>query len=309
VRLLVRRLGAVRHTSLGGLPDPSTVAELTVPRSVTEIIEAVDSKCRAKARREPDYPNLDNPLHLAILLIEADTTTALGSGVAVLVDDADGRYLASIGSALRLISADESAGEVDALLALMARHGVTWERLRGQVEDIAGFPQFADDWVHGSTLDAFFDDVRGTEFGTDSLLSMSNAYDQFGAYLERHQEQIEREIRAMAATPTEAPFRLRELRHIQEQWSETGDDFVVNVHGIVENSDDLTTQAFRVIIASPSMIAKNLGKGHTLFGHGYLLMNDLDQRIVMHRIDALIHDARTWSDVRRCIGPMFCWVE
>jgi hypothetical protein len=83
-----------------------------------------------KVQREPDYPRLANPLHLAILLLDCDTEIAM-SGMSGFVSGANGRHLAQATEALRMIGSTEWVPIFEAIQGSMSRHGVSWAQFQG----------------------------------------------------------------------------------------------------------------------------------------------------------------------------------
>lgn len=109
-------------------------AEAWLEQLATSIYEPPLSEVRDR----PGYPELENPLHLAILLLDADTEISM-QGVLGFLENSTGRHLGATREALLKIGAFRSAALFTAIEDCMARHGVTWERLRGH---FAGTQEF-----------------------------------------------------------------------------------------------------------------------------------------------------------------------
>lgn len=115
-------------------------------------------------RDEPDYPDLENPLHLIVLLIDCDTEVLM-QGMIGFLENSTGAHLGATIQALRLISAHKVAESLEKVQQCMRRHDVTWERLRGDFEGMTEFQITSFHELHGETLDAFVQEVCDTARG------------------------------------------------------------------------------------------------------------------------------------------------
>src|SRR6266516_1196275 len=84
-------------------------------------------------RGEADFPDLANPLHLIVLLIDCDTEIMM-NGMLGFIENMTGRHLVPTIEALRQIGASAVARQLQAVHDCMTRYGVTWQRLRGEFE-------------------------------------------------------------------------------------------------------------------------------------------------------------------------------
>jgi hypothetical protein len=92
----------------------------------------------SEVRDRPHYPDLENPLHVIILLVDADTEITM-QGMLGFLENATGRHLGATREALRRIGAHRSAELLAMVEACMARCSITWERLRANSEGVKEF--------------------------------------------------------------------------------------------------------------------------------------------------------------------------
>ena len=109
-------------------------------------------------RDETDYPNLSNPLHLAVLLIDCDTEIEI-NGMLGFLENMNGRFLPKATEALRLIGAPKCAAIFESIQDCMTNYGVSWERLRGDFDGTTEFQITSFREMHGERFDSFATEV------------------------------------------------------------------------------------------------------------------------------------------------------
>jgi hypothetical protein len=150
----------------------------------------------SNVRSETDYPDLRNPLHLTVLLIDCDTEIEM-NGILGFLENMTGRHLPATTEALRLIGVPKCAAIFYSIQACMTKHGVTWERLR---EDFGGTTEFqitSFRKMHGDQLEPFAAEVaelaqRFSLFDTRS--SPEDAYSALCRYLDGRLDELRHEI-------------------------------------------------------------------------------------------------------------------
>jgi hypothetical protein len=104
-------------------------------------------------------------------------------------------------------------GVADQLAAVgdcMARHGVTWQRLRGDFEGSREYEITSFRKLHGSELDAFASEVSRLEHGFSLFYPSSGEtpYDSLCRYLEARLIELRREIDGREAQRASTEWRL-----------------------------------------------------------------------------------------------------
>ncbi len=112
----------------------------------------------SEVRCERDYPDLANPLHLTVLLIDCDTEVVI-NGMLGFLENLTGRNIQQTKEALQLIGATKHAALLDLVQDCMTKHGVTWERLRGDFEGTAEYQITSFHQLHGEELEVFGQEV------------------------------------------------------------------------------------------------------------------------------------------------------
>lgn len=84
-------------------------------------------------REEAEFPDLDNPLHLIVLLVDCDTEISM-NGMLGFLENLSGQHLGKTIEALDTIGAAKSADLFRSVERCMTKHGVTWAKLRGDFE-------------------------------------------------------------------------------------------------------------------------------------------------------------------------------
>jgi hypothetical protein len=150
----------------------------------------------ASVRDESPYPNLNNPLHLVVLLIDCDTEIEM-NGMLGFLENMTGRFLRQTSEALRLIGAPQCAAIFNAIHALMAKYGVSWERLRADFKGSTEFQITSFRETHGESLDSFAGEVGKLAQGFslfDTQCSPEDAYAALCGYLETRLAELRQEI-------------------------------------------------------------------------------------------------------------------
>jgi hypothetical protein len=150
----------------------------------------------SNVRREVNYPDLTNPLHLTVLLIDCDIEIDM-NGMLGFLENSTGRHLRQTAEALRLIGAPRSAALLESIQFCMTKHGVTWERLRGDFVGSTEYEISSFRGLHGEALNPFATEI-GNLAGRFSLFnthySLEDAYSALCSYLDGRVEELRREI-------------------------------------------------------------------------------------------------------------------
>lgn len=169
---------------------------MNVDHVIQDISVIIYEEPLAKVRDEFDYPNLINPLHLAILLIDCDTEIDM-NGVLGFLENLNGRYLTNVTDVLKKIGAQKSAAVFDSIQVCMRKHNITWEQLRGDFDGANQYEITSFQKLHGSSLDSFANEISEISSGF-SLFNSNNSpedvYSFFVQYLEGIADQFEKEI-------------------------------------------------------------------------------------------------------------------
>ena len=146
-------------------------------------------------RSESDFPDLANPLHLIVLLIDCDTEIMM-NGMLGFLENMTGRHLVPTIEALRQIGVPKVASQLQAVHDCMTRYGVTWQLLRGDLEGGAEYEITTFRKLHGPQLDAFASEVSTLAHGFSLFRPHSDEapYDALCAYLESRLIELRREI-------------------------------------------------------------------------------------------------------------------
>jgi len=82
-----------------------------------------------RVKNAADFPNLDNPLHLAILLLDADIEIDM-SGMDGFISGKSGQNILLVTKALQIIGSNEWPPILEEIQALIRKHRLTWEQLK-----------------------------------------------------------------------------------------------------------------------------------------------------------------------------------
>jgi hypothetical protein len=147
-------------------------------------------------RSETDYPNLSNPLHLVVLLIDCNTEIEM-NGVLGFLENMTGQHLPETTEALRVIGSPKCASLFSSIQVCMRRHGVSWEQLRGDFDGATEFQITSFREMHGDRLSPFVKEV-GELTRHFSLFnahdSPEDAYSALCRYLDGRLDELRQEI-------------------------------------------------------------------------------------------------------------------
>lgn len=168
---------------------------MTADAMIQDLADHIYQGPLSEVRHERDYPNLDNPLHLVILLIDCDTEIAM-NGVLGFQENLTGQHLAKTTEALARVGAPKAAAIFAFIQAIMQKHGVTWQSLRGDFEGVEVFQISSFKELHGQGIDRFTDEVDTltSGFSLVNTDSSENVYGALCAYLEDKTQQLSAEV-------------------------------------------------------------------------------------------------------------------
>lgn len=150
----------------------------------------------SKTRSEIDYPNLANPLHLAILLIDFDGEIEM-NGILGFLENSTGRYLKQTIEALNLIGAPKSAALLDSVQSCLTKFGVTWESLRSDSAGIVEYQITSFRETHGESSDEWSEEVlrlSGNFCLFNAHYALEDSYGSFCQYLDCMLDDLQTEI-------------------------------------------------------------------------------------------------------------------
>jgi hypothetical protein len=174
-----------------------------------EIIQDLGTKIYSAplsgVRAEPNYPDIENPLHLIVLLVDCDTEVLM-QGMLGFLENSTGAHLGATIQALQRIGAQKVAHHLKQVEQCMQKHGVTWERLRGDFEGTTEHQITSFHELHGEQLSAFADDVAEISAGFELFNHDSGeaVYDLLCAHLEPQTTKLCNEIGRRGAQPMRA---------------------------------------------------------------------------------------------------------
>ena len=152
--------------------------EIDAPARADELLKQLTVSLYAppydKVRHEPAYPDLDNPLHLAALLIDGHAQIKAGGVLAWLESDA-GRHLDQTATALERVGAPMAASVLRRVQAVMRTHGVTLASLRADGTGLSAFQLAALDAP--AKAGAFTADVQAVSDGFDPFVGLDHRED------------------------------------------------------------------------------------------------------------------------------------
>lgn len=147
-------------------------------------------------REERDYPNLANPLHLVMVLIDADVEITM-NGMLGFLENNTGEHLHATAEAMRLIGAPKCAEVFDRVEAVMTKHDVTWRQLRGDTVNAQPYEVTNFRKMHGARLDAFAREIGQAShrfLPLNALYSPEDAFAALCAYMEPRVDDLVRHI-------------------------------------------------------------------------------------------------------------------
>ena len=169
---------------------------MTADSLVQELALQIYEPPLSGVRTETDYPNLKNPLHLIVLLIDCNTEIEI-NGILGFLENMTGRYLPEINEALQLIGAAKCAAIISSIQTCMAKYGVSWEGLRGDFDDTAEFQITSFSKMHGDQLSPFtteIDELTHQFSLFDTHYSPEDAYRALCSYLDGRLDELRQEI-------------------------------------------------------------------------------------------------------------------
>lgn len=162
---------------------------------IQELCTGIYQPPLSKVRDEVDYPNLTNPLHLVILLIDCDTEIDM-NGMLGFLENSTGRHLKQTIQALQLIGASKSAALLETVQACMNKNRITWERLRSDLAGRAEYQISSFRQRHGETIATFTSEISHLS-GQFSLFnthrSREDAYAALCNYMDSWVNELRRE--------------------------------------------------------------------------------------------------------------------
>lgn len=111
---------------------------------------------------------------------------------------------------------------------------------------------------------------------------------------------------------TSPVFKVVAINRIHEHWSDTAEDFMVQAHAEIQRIGDSGGEAFRVTIASPSMLVLELaGRDEIIPGRGYVFLNEFDEQKILDWLQRFVEHsgASTWDELQGFIERYFDWIE
>ena len=150
-------------------------------------------------RRQPSWPSLANPLHVALLLTDFDTELSM-DGILGFLENSTGAYLAQTIDAFRLIGAERTAATLIQIREAMRKHGVSHQALRSDFHGISEFQI-----TSFSELHAGRDDFAAA---VGQLADALYLYDRSGespfslleTYLEEHSDEMLAQLESTVAS-------------------------------------------------------------------------------------------------------------
>lgn len=172
---------------------------------IQELAIEIYQKPLSLIRDEPEFPDLDNPLHLVVLLVDCDTEISM-NGLLGFLENLTGQHLGKTIEALGVIGATRSAELFRSVELSMTKHGVTWARLRGDFEGLTECQITSFCELHGASLDSFSREICQLEAGFSLFNSHSSLEDAYGAlcgYTQARVERLQNEIQKRKLSGTE----------------------------------------------------------------------------------------------------------
>jgi hypothetical protein len=141
-----------------------------------------------------DLRSVPEVLRVPILIIDFDIEVTM-NGILGFLENSTGRYLADTMAALEAIGANDTAAILRAIQRIMAEHGVTHERLRGDLARMQEFQITTFAECHGEALSRMADLICQEAQklyiydGTHSREGES-AFDLLSAYLDQRRDEL-----------------------------------------------------------------------------------------------------------------------
>jgi hypothetical protein len=109
-------------------------------------------------RHAPGWPSLENPLHLAMLLIDFDSELLM-NGMLGLLENPTGAYLDQTIDAFSMLGENETAEILRGIRAVMEKYHITHKKLREPHQHAVEYQIVTFTELHGHDLDDFADEV------------------------------------------------------------------------------------------------------------------------------------------------------
>jgi hypothetical protein len=150
-----------------------------------------------------DLRSVPEVLRVPILIIDFDIEVTM-NGILGFLENSTGRYLADTIAALEAIGGNHAAAILRTIRRIMAEHGVTHERLRGDLARLQEFQITTFAEVHGEGLrpmsDAIHEEARKL-YLYDSMNDREGerVFDLLEAYIERNKDELVSLVEACVA--------------------------------------------------------------------------------------------------------------
>jgi len=154
---------------------------------IQDLAVKIYEKPLSQIRNEPEFPNLDSPLHLVVLLLDCDTEISM-NGILGFLENLTGRHLGKTVEALERIGAPKSADLFRAVQSCMRKHGVTYPGLRRDFEEVAEYEITSFHQLHGESLEIFSKEICQT-VGRFELFNKDSALEDVFESLQRYAQQ------------------------------------------------------------------------------------------------------------------------
>ena len=174
---------------------------------IQDLAIKIYEKPLSQIRDEPEFPNLNNPLHVVVLLVDCDTEISM-NGMLGFLENFTGRHLGKTIEALEKIGAPKSAELFRSVQICMERHGVTWAKLRGDFAGTVEYQITSFRQLHGESLDTFSEELCQIVGKFELFNSHSALEDAFGGlckFVQARVESFQQEIQKR--TKVSAKFR------------------------------------------------------------------------------------------------------
>ena len=123
------------------------------------------------------------------------------NGMIGFLENPNGRHLRATADALRRIGAPKCAAILESVMQCMAKHGVTWEKLRGDFEGTSEYQITSFTDLHGEETATFGREVNEISKGFSLLNPLYSPDDAYSALvhhlndcLDRLNDEIERRL-------------------------------------------------------------------------------------------------------------------
>lgn len=107
-------------------------------------------------------------------------------------------------------------------------------------------------------------------------------------------------------------FEVVGINPIHEHWGDSGECFLVEAHVEVRQMGQTGGEAFRVTIASPSMLVSELADRHEIFlGRGWIFVRDFNEPQMRLWLQRFLErsGASSWQEIEAYVDRYFDWIE